>query len=536
MISEFKFQDIKMFKGSHKIDFKPLTIFTGTNNSGKSTLISLINGVITQNGTSLFKTCPYIRNLYPLSENTSGTKSILTIADSYERDEKGRVDIFEGGTLDVYELKNIYLDGIRLSFHEISNDFPFKIEFCSDNSPILTFDPAIKMGIEDNHYYLLTLDFDELIKTLKPHSKISFFKNFLLLIKAVIEKGFPQELLRTKLPDSNENLLIFETDESNKSNRLNIRLYPSAYWSVTNTESNDFFFSYFKIIEIGLKRNQDLDPVYYAQFQTILSQIFRLYFLMPLNRQSMNYKNLINLSAYRGQFFNETKSHAYQILNELILNESELKRKEAFAAFRKYNIDLDDGSIGEKSNYFGSIIRFMERWLTEFGLGNNLQLIKKPISHAIIEHGSEGSRYFSELGFGNQQLLPIILSICLNPRGLFLVEEPESHLHPSLQSKLADFFSDAIIFNKQIQFIIETHSEYFIRKLQYLIAKKSIETKDVSLYYIYNRNNIPQNLKQIQKIDINDDGSLSQDFGSGFIDEADNLSLELMKVRHIQKN
>ena len=40
MISEFKFQDIKMFKGSHKIDFKPLTIFTGTNNSGKSTLIS----------------------------------------------------------------------------------------------------------------------------------------------------------------------------------------------------------------------------------------------------------------------------------------------------------------------------------------------------------------------------------------------------------------------------------------------------------------------------------------------------------------
>jgi len=116
------------------------------------------------------------------------------------------------------------------------------------------------------------------------------------------------------------------------------------------------------------------------------------------------------------------------------------------------------------------------------------------------------------------------------------VEEPESHLHPSLQSKLADFFSDAIVFNKQIQFIIETHSEYLIRKLQYLIAKKSLDPKVVSLYYIYNRNNIPQNLKQIQKIEINEDGSLNQGFGSGFIDEADNLSLELMKVRHIQKN
>lgn len=342
--------------------------------------------------------------------------------------------------------------------------------------------------------------------------------------------------MSTRLPDSNENLLVFEIDKSNKSNQLKIRLYPSVYWSVTNTESNDFFFSYFKIIEISLKRNQDLDPVYNAQFQTLLSYIFRLYFFMPLNKQSMNYKNLISLSAYRGQFFNETKSHAYQILNELILNESELEFNEILASQREYYTDLNHDSIGKNSNYFGSILRFMERWLNEFGLGNNLQLIKNPISHAIIEHGTEGSRYFSELGFGNQQLLPIILSICLNPSGIFLVEEPESHLHPSLQSKLADFFSDAILFNNQMQFIIETHSEYFIRKLQYLIAKKSLEPKDVSLYYIYNRNNIPHNLKQIQKIDINDDGSLSQSFGSGFIDEADNLSLELMKVQHIHKN
>ena len=51
----------------------------------------------------------------------------------------------------------------------------------------------MRIEIKYIHFYLLTLDFDELIKTLEPHYEKSY-KNFLLLIKAVIEKGFPQEL------------------------------------------------------------------------------------------------------------------------------------------------------------------------------------------------------------------------------------------------------------------------------------------------------------------------------------------------------
>ena len=50
---------------------------------------------------------------------------------------------------------------------------------------------------------------------------------------------------------------------------------------------------------------------------------------------------------------------------------------------------------------------------------------------------------------------------------LIIVEEPEVFLHPDWQSKLADFFVYCMNYNKKndIKFIIETHSEYLIRKL-----------------------------------------------------------------------
>ncbi|MBD0258378.1 MAG: AAA family ATPase, partial [Cytophagales bacterium] len=48
---------------------------------------------------------------------------------------------------------------------------------------------------------------------------------------------------------------------------------------------------------------------------------------------------------------------------------------------------------------------------------------------------------------------------------LLLIEEPESHLHPKLQADLADFFAAASS-RYNLQFAIETHSEYFIHKLR----------------------------------------------------------------------
>ena len=111
-----------------------------------------------------------------------------------------------------------------------------------------------------------------------------------------------------------------------------------------------------------------------------------------------------------------------------------------------------------------------------------------------------------------------------------MIEEPETNLHPKFQSKLADLFIDAYKTFK-INFIVETHSEYLIRKLQFLTAKGDANTEDTVLYYIGNPDSKKREPgeEQVRKIVIQKNGRLSKPLGSGFYDEADNLSLAMMK-------
>ena len=135
-----------------------------------------------------------------------------------------------------------------------------------------------------------------------------------------------------------------------------------------------------------------------------------------------------------------------------------------------------------------------------------------------------------------------------------LVEEPEANLHPKFQSKLADLFLDASN-TFGFQFIIETHSEYLIRRLQILVAQrtkllKEAENKDketrnrilaeqqqlapdaIRIYYFYEPDQVPPEHSQIEKISILADGRLDKQFGEGFFDEATNLQVELLKLKN----
>ena len=107
---------------------------------------------------------------------------------------------------------------------------------------------------------------------------------------------------------------------------------------------------------------------------------------------------------------------------------------------------------------------------------------------------------------------------------IIVIEEPESNLHPNFQSKLADMLVEASRkFN--IQFIIETHSEYLIRKLQFLTATGEIKPEMTQIYYFHHPERIPEGEgeAQIRKINIEKNGALSKNFGPGFFDEASTL-------------
>ncbi|WP_373212754.1 DUF3696 domain-containing protein [Ruminococcus sp. 5_1_39BFAA] len=104
------------------------------------------------------------------------------------------------------------------------------------------------------------------------------------------------------------------------------------------------------------------------------------------------------------------------------------------------------------------------------------------------------SEYVSlpDVGFGVSQVLPVIVQLFYAPSGsIIFIEQPEIHLHPKAQTLLADVLIDAINMrenskDRKIQVIIETHSEYLLRRLQMRISDKTIKTEEMKAYFANN--------------------------------------------------
>jgi predicted ATPase len=117
--------------------------------------------------------------------------------------------------------------------------------------------------------------------------------------------------------------------------------------------------------------------------------------------------------------------------------------------------------------------------------------------------GSRDGVDLPDIGFGISQVLPVLVQCFYAPPGsIIFMEQPEIHLHPSAQSALADVMIDVINSkengaDRNIQLIIETHSEHFLRRLQRRIAENSISQNKVSAYFA-NITKTPAKLERLQ--------------------------------------
>lgn len=104
-----------------------------------------------------------------------------------------------------------------------------------------------------------------------------------------------------------------------------------------------------------------------------------------------------------------------------------------------------------------------------------------------------------------------------------LIEQPEVHLHPSLQAK---FIDTLLSIGSKNNYFIETHSEHIIRKLQVLIKNKKygLNPEDVNIYYFKRSSS----KFEITKHEILDNGKLTPVFPDGFFDTSYSLVKELL--------
>ncbi|MDE0445650.1 MAG: ATP-binding protein [Spirochaetaceae bacterium] len=126
-----------------------------------------------------------------------------------------------------------------------------------------------------------------------------------------------------------------------------------------------------------------------------------------------------------------------------------------------------------------------------------------------------------DVGYGVSQSLPILVDVRSERRSVFLLQQPEVHLHPRAQAGLAELFVESFRKNRN-RFLIETHSDYIIDRIRILVRKQTIRPADVSVLYF----EPVGNSVKIHNIGMDRDGNLTgtpvgyRDF---FVRETDRL-------------
>jgi AAA15 family ATPase/GTPase len=126
---------------------------------------------------------------------------------------------------------------------------------------------------------------------------------------------------------------------------------------------------------------------------------------------------------------------------------------------------------------------------------------------------------YADVGFGISQITPIIIQSFISKNSMISIEQPEVHIHPKLQAELGSLFSTCIKEPYNNSFLIETHSENLILRLQKLIKKKEISNEDIAVYFIDKSAN-PEVGSTILPLRLDEDGDFMDRWPKGFFEES----------------
>ncbi len=163
-------------------------------------------------------------------------------------------------------------------------------------------------------------------------------------------------------------------------------------------------------------------------------------------------------------------------------------------------------------------------WLSE--VSSNIEVKAKVYEELQLanltynySYGDNKTRDYTPLniGFGVTYVLPVIVAILKAKKGdLLIIENPESHLHPAGQSKVAELC--AIASANGVQIIVETHSDHFLNGIR-VATKKGLLTPEQSKIYYFRKDRDELETK-IDEINIDKEGGIDR-YPKGFFDQFD---------------
>jgi predicted ATPase len=182
-----------------------------------------------------------------------------------------------------------------------------------------------------------------------------------------------------------------------------------------------------------------------------------------------------------------------------------------------------DGSIGELMQI--PLSEAVKYWICDvFHLAKNITAEKdndKYIVKVINHYGVEST--IRQVGFGISQVLPIIVEgLRMDKNGLLILEQPEIHLHPKVQSLLFDFIYSMSLTGKR--FLIETHSDHFITRMRRRITESNEDlSQKINMVFVEQR----EAEHIFRKLDLTDMGTFKY-FPEDFVEQSEDYDAIIM--------
>ncbi len=164
-------------------------------------------------------------------------------------------------------------------------------------------------------------------------------------------------------------------------------------------------------------------------------------------------------------------------------------------------------------------------WLGELELIDSFELKeiapRTNLFRAIVQTSQwSAPTALTDVGFGVSQVLPALVLLYYVPEGsTVLMEQPEIHLHPAVQSGLADVMLN-VTEARNLQIIVESHSEHLLRRLQRRVAEEGARSEDIKLYFVSNN----EGQAQISDLSLNEWGEIENWPDNFFGDEFGELA------------
>ena len=346
-------------------------------------------------------------------------------------------------------------------------------------------------------------------------------------------------LLKSEFTDLYDCLMMLKSDSASQViSLLNMKSY--CQWEKEFVENE--MISFQRINGSGARK--ELSSAIEHHLQVILeeSPFFRALTELSATREGFlqaynNYRNLKTLSSFCGLVLEKILHDLGTDIEKALLISDPDNQK-------GINVDFSHPLHDQIRKYIENSPRdtFLEDWLKKFNICEKLSLdipLKGLGYFPAIRKGNENIP-LSGAGSGVKRLVMLLLNIA-NARqreGLrdfnedpadyprtIIIEAPETNLHSGWQSRFADMIIDAR--NRTgLNFLIETHSEHLIERLQCLASTGKIDKKDLAIYRI---DNLCDGAPQLREVKSMDDLNLD--------DRGEDVSaMELFRLKKINKN